>query len=135
MQNDTEKLRLDKWLWAARFFKTRTLATDAIQGGKVRIGAQCERAKPSKTVRIGEQISIGTGVWARTVIVRVLSDQRRSASEAALLYNETEDSLARRETAKQHLRVGTIERAPGSGRPTKKDHRAIAHFTGKNTPS
>jgi len=91
----TERVRVDKWLWAARFFKTRGLASEAIQGGRVHVGGV--RAKPAKEVRVGDTLEITIGQAAWTVVVRRLSDRRGPAVEAALLYEETPESRERRE--------------------------------------
>jgi len=96
MQQDG-KLRLDKWLWAARFFKTRALAKAAIEGGKVQ--CQGERCKPSKEIRVGDRLQVRQGFDVRDVDVLVLSEQRRGAPEAQALYAETAESLSRREAA------------------------------------
>ncbi|HEY3325555.1 MAG TPA: RNA-binding S4 domain-containing protein [Novimethylophilus sp.] len=123
---EAEKFRLDKWLWAARFFKTRSLACDAIDGGKVRVDGL--RAKASKEVRVGNEIRITgpDGEW--TVIVRGLSAQRRGAPEAALLYEETEASRLQRQAFAERQRAEFGERERGAGRPTKRDRRLIHRF-------
>lgn len=123
--SETEKFRLDKWLWAARFFKTRGLAVDAIDGGKVRVDGL--RAKASKELKIGSEIRVTRpdGEW--TVIVKALSLQRRGAPEAALLYEETEASRFKR-TADNERRQAAGERERGTGRPTKRDRRLIHKF-------
>lgn len=124
--SETEKFRLDKWLWAARFFKTRGLAVDAIDGGKVRVDGA--RPKAAKEVHIGAEIRITRpdGEW--TVIVRGLSNQRRGAPEAALLYEETEDSRMRRESEAERRKAEFGDRERGAGRPTKRDRRLIHRF-------
>jgi ribosome-associated heat shock protein Hsp15 len=127
----TQKLRLDKWLWAARFFKTRSLATDAINGGKVHVNQQ--RVKPAKAVKIGDQLTIRTGFSERTVLVKALCDRRHPASEAVLLYQETAESLAKREQAAALRRAEHALRNTGAGRPTKKERRQVQHFTQKDT--
>jgi ribosome-associated heat shock protein Hsp15 len=121
-----DKFRLDKWLWAARFFKTRGLAVDAIDGGKVRVDGQ--RAKASKEVRVGSELRVtrADGEW--TIIVRGLSVQRRSAPEAALLYEETEESRNQRQAAEERRRAEFGDRERGAGRPTKRDRRQIHRF-------
>jgi len=120
------KIRLDKWLWAARFFKTRSLAMAAINSGKVHLNQQ--RIKPAKEVHLNDELRIQTGHLERTVIVKGLSKQRGPASQAALLYEETQESLQKREQAAQLHRQEAIARPSGSGRPTKKDRRAIHRF-------
>lgn len=120
------KVRLDKWLWAARFFKTRALAKAAIEGGKV----QCrgDRCKPGKEPRVGEELEIRQGFERRTVVVRILSGQRRSATEAQLLYEETAESQQLREEAalkRKALGPGVLI---SEHRPTKKQRRQIHRF-------
>lgn len=117
-----EKVRLDKWLWAARFFKTRSLAKAAIEGGKVH--CQGERCKAAKEIRTGDELAIRSGYDTRTVIVRALSDVRRGAPEAQLLYEETADSVAQRERAAQ-LRKAGMSGVQTDGRPTKKQRREL----------
>ena len=126
--DDDSKFRLDKWLWAARFYKTRSLSVDAIEGGKVRIDA--ERAKPAKEVKVGQVISIRNKDFEIEVTVMELSNMRRGAPEAALLYQETEASIAKRENAKITRENDTGVRGRGMGRPTKRQLRDIKKFTG-----
>lgn len=122
------KYRLDKWLWAARFFKTRSIASDAVNSGKVHVDSS--RAKSAKDVKIGMLIQIKNKDIEIEVEVTGLSSVRRSAPEAALLYEETETSKARREVTKV-TRVGNhAVREPGAGRPTKRQLREITKFTG-----
>ena len=121
------KCRLDKWLWAARFFKTRSLAADAVDGGKVRIDG--DRIKPAKEVKIGMQIAIRNKDFEIECDVTGLSNIRRSASEAALLYAETEASKQKRENAKMTQEADAL-RPRGLGRPTKRQARDIKKFTG-----
>ena len=120
------RVRLDKWLWAARFFKTRSLAAQAVDGGRVRINEQ--RAKPAKEVHPGDELRIHTGELEWIVKVRALSSQRRGPPEAQQLYEETEESRTRRfeAVAARKLRASRFE----TGRPTKKDRRMIKRFTG-----
>ncbi|MFT0213761.1 S4 domain-containing protein [Pseudomonas sp. F1_0610] len=122
---EEDKVRLDKWLWAARFFKTRNLAKTAIEGGKVH--AQGVRCKPSKDVRVGEELSIRTGYEERTIIVQALSDVRRGAPQAQALYQETEDSINKRESAAELRKAGGLGLLT-DGRPTKKQRRQIHQF-------
>lgn len=126
MSESQEKVRIDKWLWAARFFKTRGLAADAIDGGKIRYDG--ERPKPAKEVRIGAVLRITRpdGEWE--VVVRGVSAQRRGAPEAALLYEETEQSRQRREQAALTREADHAMRDRGMGRPTKRDRRLIKRF-------
>ena len=127
------KVRLDKWLWAARFFKTRNLATEAISGGKVHLNRQ--RTKPAKEVHIGDELTIRTGYLERTVIVRALSIQRRPAVEATLLYEETAASIEKRQQESELRRQEAALRPRGSGRPTKKERRHIQRFIQKSSSS
>ena len=119
-------LRLDKWLWAARFFKTRTLAAAAIDGGKVHW--QGQRAKPAREVRVGDELDIDGGELRWTVIVRGLNAQRRPAPEAQLLYAETAASLERRAQALEQRKLAPPPGADRKGRPTKRDGRHIRRF-------
>ena len=120
------KLRLDKWLWAARFFKTRSLAKAAIEGGKVHLGGQ--RVKVSKEISVGDTLQIRQGWDERIVVVQGLSGQRRGAPEAQQLYRETEESLSRRaaEAEARKAAGGMIERP--AHRPSKKQRRQIHRF-------
>ena len=126
-ENDT-KCRLDKWLWAARFFKTRSLATTAIETGKVHVDG--DRVKPAKEVRVGQVIHIRNRDFEIEVEVQALSNIRKGAPEAALLYIETAASIARRENAKLTGENEHAQRDRGLGRPTKKQLRDIKKFTG-----
>ena len=126
--DNDNKCRLDKWLWAARFYKTRSLSVDAIDGGKVRVDA--ERVKPAKEVKAGQIISIRNKDFEIEVTVMALSNMRRGAPEAALLYQETEASTQKRENAKITRENDTGVRDRGMGRPTKRQLRDIRKFTG-----
>jgi ribosome-associated heat shock protein Hsp15 len=121
-----DKLRLDKWLWAARFFKTRSLAKHAIEGGKVHMGGQ--RVKVSREISVGAQLHIRQGWDEKVVVVKALSEQRRGAPEAQLLYEETADSIARREADGDARKAagGMIDRP--AQRPSKKQRRQIHRF-------
>ncbi|MGB4811065.1 MAG: RNA-binding S4 domain-containing protein [Methylophilaceae bacterium] len=127
-QLEETKHRLDKWLWAARFFKTRSLAADAIDNGKIRVDG--DRAKPSKEVKIGMIINIRNKDIEIEVQVEGLSNIRRGAPEAALLYAETDASKAKRENAKMTHEADHAVRERGAGRPTKRQQREITKFTG-----
>ena len=116
---DTTKVRLDRWLWAARFFKTRSAAKDAVDSGKVHCNGQ--RAKPSKEIGIGTELEVNRGMTAQTLIVTGIAERRGRASDAALLYRETEASIAsRREAAEQRRLVG----GPIATPPARPDRRA-----------
>ncbi len=122
------KCRLDKWLWAARFYKTRSLATDAIDGGKVHVDG--DRVKPAKEVRVGQVIYIRRKDLDMEVVVKALSVTRRGAPEAALLYDETPESAAKRDNAAVTKEADHAKRERGAGRPTKRQLRDIKKFTG-----
>jgi len=129
MANEAEdKCRLDKWLWAARFFKTRSLATTAIDTGKVHVDG--DRVKPAKEVHIGQVIYIRNRDFEIEVNVQALSNVRRGAPEAALLYAETAESIVKRENAKLTGEHDFAQRDRGAGRPTKRQLRDIKKFTG-----
>ena len=125
MQDDQEKVRLDKWLWAARFYKTRALAKEAIEGGKVH--CRGERCKPGKEPRLGDEFQIRQGFDERSVIVRQLSVVRRGAALAQELYEETADSIVRREEAAALRKAGALGMQT-DGRPSKKQRRQIHQF-------
>lgn len=120
------KVRIDKWLWAARFFKTRSLAKQAIEGGKVHVDGQ--RVKASKDLTVGLVLQIRQGYDEREVVVTALSEQRRGAPEAALLYQETPASLERRELTAQQRKLAGVLEPLSDGRPTKKQRRQIHQF-------
>jgi ribosome-associated heat shock protein Hsp15 len=125
MSDKDDKVRLDKWLWAARFYKTRALAKAAIEGGKVH--HRGERCKPGKEPKVGDEYVIRTGFDDRTVVVQALSVVRRGAPEAQLLYRETEDSIRKREAAAEQRKAGALG-VQTDGRPTKKQRRQILNF-------
>ena len=127
MNDSSKRVRLDKWLWAARFYKTRSIAKQAIEGGKVHYnGARC---KVSKEVELGALLTLRTGWDEREVEVLALSDQRRGALEAALLYRETDDSIAQRERrAAERKALGPAAGIISNERPTKKQRRQIHRF-------
>lgn len=122
----TIKVRLDKWLWAARFFKTRGQAKQAIEGGKVHYNGT--RSKVSKLVEVGAELKIRQGWDEKTVEVIGLSDQRRGAPEAALLYRETDASIRLREEQAAQRKAQRAGMPLDSGRPTKRDRRRIQDF-------
>ena len=111
------EMRLDRWLWAARFFKTRGIAADAVAGGLVHLNDA--RTKPAKPVRIGDVVSIQRHEIATTVVVRALAEQRRPAPEAALLYEETAESVLARIRHVAERRAEAASRIERTGRPTK----------------
>jgi ribosome-associated heat shock protein Hsp15 len=119
-----DNVRIDKWLWAARFFKTRSLATDAVDNGKVRLGG--ERIKPARAVKLDDVLTIDNGAENWEVTVLGISDKRGAAPVARLLYAETEASITRRANEAEGRK---LYREPGSmikGRPTKHDRRALS---------
>lgn len=120
-----EKLRLDKWLWAARFFKTRAIASDAVETGKVQVNGA--RVKPAKALNPGDMLSIRLGPYTHVVEVLALSARRGPAPEAQKLYRETEESRARRAALAQELKASHPV-PEQKGRPTKKDRREIERF-------
>ena len=128
VQSEPDSIRLDKWLWAARFFKTRSLAAEAVSGGKVHVNAQ--RVKPSKEVKIGTVLSINKDGLSWQVTVTGLSAQRRAAKDAVLLYQEDAESQVKRE---QQILVLREQRAlsgytPSEHKPNKKQRRLIHRF-------
>jgi ribosome-associated heat shock protein Hsp15 len=126
-QDDSDRVRLDKWLWAARFFKTRSLATEAVGGGKVEVNG--ERAKPAKAVKPGDEIRLRLGPYEHVLVVRQLLERRGPASVAQTLYEETLASREGRERLAAQLKM-----APPTfvyeekGRPTKKDRRDLSRL-------
>ncbi len=122
-------IRIDKWLWAARFYKTRSLATDDIHKGRVQVNG-CE-VKPARDVKPGDTVAIRHGSVTRTVVVRALSDKRGPAPEAQQLYAETEESLRLRAEARELRRMGTEPALSlHHGRPTKQDRRTLENAWG-----
>ena len=122
------RVRIDKWLWAARFYKTRSLAAQAVGGGKVKLNG--ERVKPGKEVKVGDEIELRSGELHWLVEVRGVALKRGPAAEAALLYAEGEESRARREHMIAMRRAGPHAAHHIHGRPTKRDRRMIRRFTG-----
>ncbi|HEY5218554.1 MAG TPA: RNA-binding S4 domain-containing protein [Gemmatimonadaceae bacterium] len=127
MPDEYNKIRIDKWLWAARFYKTRSLAAEAVTGGKVEVNG--DRPKPAKMVQSGDEVRVRLGPFEHVVTVRALAGRRGSARDAQALYVETADSRAARERLAEQLRL-----APAAfvfqekGRPTKKDRRDLSRF-------
>ena len=125
--NELETVRLDKWLWAARFYKTRQLASEAISGGKVHVNGQ--RTKPGKDVKIGNLLTISKDKLRWEITVVAIQGQRRSAKEAALLYQESAESLAKRELQIiQNREQRELFDVSSSQKPNKKDRRLIHRF-------
>jgi ribosome-associated heat shock protein Hsp15 len=130
MQRDAsdslQGVRLDKWLWAARFFKTRSLATEAVNGGKVELNGL--RPKPARDVKVGDQLRVRLGAFVHAVTVRALSERRGPAAAAALLFEESAESIAARERLREQHRLAPTAQYDERGRPTKKDRRAMSAF-------
>lgn len=127
-QQPTESMRVDKWLWAARFFKTRSIAKSAIEGGKVHLNN--DRVKVSREIRVGMELTIQQGFEKKTVLVKALSSVRGGAPSAQLLYEETEVSIARRELLSAQRKLHNLARP--EHRPSKKDRRDISKFRQEN---
>ncbi|MBF1994910.1 ribosome-associated heat shock protein Hsp15 [Serratia symbiotica] len=121
-----QAIRLDKWLWAARFYKTRALAREMIDGGKVHYNGQ--RGKPSKMVELNAEITLRQGNEERTVIVLSLTDQRRSACEAQQAYQETGASIAKREKMALARKMNALTMPHPDRRPDKKERRNLIKF-------
>ncbi len=128
LAEDAVGMRIDKWLWAARFFKTRSIAKNAIEGGKVHHDG--ERVKVSREVRVGMELTIAQGIEKKTVLVKALSDVRGPAPVAQLLYEETEASIAKRELIATQRKMHNLARP--DHRPSKKDRRDIQRFRHDN---
>ena len=122
-------VRLDKWLWAARFYKTRSIARDMINGGKVHYNGQ--KTKPSKIVELGATVKLRQGYDDKTVVIIKLSEQRKGANEAILLYSETEQSIQLREEKKLARKMNAHNPSP-ERRPDKKQRRDIIKFKESN---
>jgi ribosome-associated heat shock protein Hsp15 len=116
-------VRIDKWLWAARFFKTRSLATDAVDSGKIRLND--ERIKPARNVKVGDKLAIDNGATEWEVVVVDLSDKRGPAPVAQTLYAETEKSIAKRQQEAEQKRFFREPSSLLKGRPTKRDRRLL----------
>lgn len=122
-----DRTRIDKWLWAARFFKTRSLASQAVEGGKIRLNG--ERPKPSKELKVGDRLLIHIGGYEWDIAVAALSDKRGSATVAKTLYIEDEASHARRQLQVTERKLQADPGQAIKGRPTKRDRRHIHRFT------
>ena len=125
-----EAVRLDKWLWAARFYKTRTLAKEMIDGGKVHYNGQ--RSKPNKIVEVGATLKVRQGSDEKEIVVLALSSQRRGAPEAQRLYRETEQSLANREKLVMARKMNALSMPHPDRRPDKKERRDLLKFKHQN---
>ena len=130
IEEEKEAVRLDKWLWAARFYKTRTLAKEMIDGGKVHYNGQ--RSKPNKIVEVGATLKIRQGSDEKEIVVLALSTQRRGAPEAQRLYRETEQSLANREKLAMARKMNALSMPHPDRRPDKKERRDLLKFKHQN---
>jgi ribosome-associated heat shock protein Hsp15 len=128
-EEELGKVRLDKWLWVARFFKTRALAAEAVEGGKVQVNG--DRPKRARPVQVGDELRIRLGPYEYTVSVRALSDRRGPATQAAGLYEESAASRSAREALTVQLKSLNSLFGPEKGRPTKKDRREIERLKGR----
>ena len=129
MNSATSKLRIDKWLWAARFFKTRSLAAQAVEGGKAKLNQQ--RVKPAKEIHLGDSLELHMGNYTWEITVLGLSARRGPAEDARALYTESAESLQRRQA---QIALRSIQVEPAAqihGRPTKRDRRRLGRFTGE----
>lgn len=124
-----ENVRIDKWLWAARFFKTRSLATKAVSGGHVHLGGN--RVKPARTIQVGDQLTVRKGPMEFAVTVLALSERRGPAAMARTLYEESEESIDRREREREERRLIRSPAVRPEGRPDKRDRRKIRQFLKK----
>jgi len=125
-EKSSEEVRLDKWLWAARFYKTRAIAREMIEGGKVHYNGQ--RSKPGKVVELNAELTLRQGNDERTVIVADISAQRRPASEAQQLYRETDASIEKREKMAQARKLNALTMPHPDRRPEKKERRDLMKF-------
>ena len=131
MMSDVSQVRLDTWLWAARFFKTRALAAQAVDGGKVELnGARAKRAKP---VQLGDRLRVRRGPFEYHVTVRGLSARRGPAAVAAALYEEDAERKQARQRLAEQLRIAPSLRYEGKGRPTKRERRDIERLKGEGS--
>ena len=129
MAETESRIRLDKWLWAARFFKTRAISSEAVSGGKVHLDGQ--RIKPSRAVKINDCYEISRGQDRLEVVVIELSERRGSATIAQTLYRETSASIQRREHEAEQRKLAAMQRPTSDSRPNKRERRKIRYFTGK----
>jgi ribosome-associated heat shock protein Hsp15 len=120
----SESVRIDKWLWAARFFKTRSMATDAVDSGRIKLNG--DKVKPARGVKPGDRVEVDNGSTEWEVVVKELSDVRRAASFAQALYEETPESVEKRALAAEDRRYFREPGADMKGRPTKRDRRLIS---------
>lgn len=125
-ENASASVRLDKWLWAARFYKTRAVAREMIEGGKVHYNGQ--RSKPSKVVELNATLTLRQGNDQRTVVIKGITDQRRPATQAVMLYEETADSIEKRENVALARKLNALTMPHPDRRPDKKERRDLMRF-------
>lgn len=125
-EKPTEAVRLDKWLWAARFYKTRAMAREMVEGGKVHYNGQ--RSKPGKVMELNATLTLRQGNDERTVIVKSISEQRRPASEAVLMYEETAESIEKRKKMAVARKLNALTMPHPDRRPDKKERRDLMRF-------
>ncbi|HEX4503572.1 MAG TPA: ribosome-associated heat shock protein Hsp15 [Scandinavium sp.] len=130
-EKPTEAIRLDKWLWAARFYKTRAVAREMVEGGKVHYNGQ--RSKPSKVVEMNATLTLRQGNDERTVIIKGITEQRRPATEAVLLYEETAESIEKREKMAVARKLNALTMPHPDRRPDKKERRDLMRFKHGNS--
>jgi ribosome-associated heat shock protein Hsp15 len=128
-QESRSEIRIDKWLWAARFFKTRSLAAEAVAGGKIALNGA--RPKPSRVIRPGDQLSIRRGPYEWSILVKGTSNRRGPAQDAQVLYEETEESRSKRQAAVAQLKLERPAGFDSTRRPSKKERREISKFTNR----
>ncbi|SOB77570.1 heat shock protein Hsp15 [Marinobacter sp. LV10R510-11A] len=127
---DNQRVRLDKWLWAVRLYKTRSLAKEAVEGGKVRYNSQ--RCKPGRLVELGATLTLRLGWQEQIIVVDDISERRRGAPEAQMLYHETEDSVKKREDLARQRKTMQASQLTPARRPSKKDRRDLQRFRDQN---
>jgi len=127
LKEKQKSMRLDKWLWCARFYKTRMLALAAIKSGKIRQDGN--RVKPSRLISSGEVLSIKKGPYTQAITIQALSSHRQSASDAQKLYQETDESIKTRNRLLQQLKINNAQIPRSRGRPGKRDRRKLIEFT------
>lgn len=130
MDIERDEIRLDKWLWTARFFKTRSLATQAVSGGRVHLNDQ--RVKASRAVGVGDKLEINKGGIVFNITILGVNKTRRPAKEASLLYQEADESIAKRELERDMRRMANAGQKLPAGKPSKRDRRKIKEFIRKS---
>ena len=128
--NELTEIRLDKWLWASRFFKTRAIAVESINGGRVHLNGV--RVKPARVIRLDDELKITRGTERYHVVVKGLNDKRRPAKEAVLMYEETEDSIQEREAAQELNRLQSANIKQPTHKPNKRERRVMDKFKGRS---